>query len=142
MKKLLALFLTTVMVMATLSGCGSDNKETDGETTAKTTEAATNDKTTEKNEEQTVAEKETSGAAGDVTIWYYWETEGHQVALDAVVTAYNESQSDIKVTAKYVPFADFKKQLSIGASAAELPDIVIIDAPDHACFHGNIRRSV
>lgn len=72
--------------------------------------------------------------AQDVTIWYYWETEGHQVALDKVITDYNASQSDYEVTAKYVPFADFKKQLSIGASASELPDMVIIDSPDHASY--------
>lgn len=36
--------------------------------------------------------------------------------------------------AKYVPFADFKKQLSIGASASELPDLVILDNPDHASY--------
>ena len=35
---------------------------------------------------------------------------------------------------KYIPFADFKKQLSIGAAASELPDIVIIDNPDHASY--------
>ena len=40
----------------------------------------------------------------------------------------------MSVSAKYIPFADFKKQLSIGASAAELPDLVIIDSPDHASY--------
>jgi multiple sugar transport system substrate-binding protein len=35
---------------------------------------------------------------------------------------------------KYIPFADFKKQLSIGAAASDLPDIVIIDNPDHASY--------
>ena len=33
-----------------------------------------------------------------------------------------------------IPSADFKKQLSIGASADELPDFVIIDNPDHAAY--------
>lgn len=69
-----------------------------------------------------------------VTIWYYWETEGHQVALDKVIQDYNASQDKYAVTAKYVPFADFKKQLSIGASADELPDIAILDSPDHASY--------
>lgn len=32
------------------------------------------------------------GAAEAVTIWYYWETEGHQVALDKVIQDYNASQ--------------------------------------------------
>lgn len=70
----------------------------------------------------------------DVTLWYYWETEGHQVALNEMIDGYNSSQDAYAVTAKYVPFADFKKQLSIGASANELPDLVILDSPDHASY--------
>ena len=66
-------------------------------------------------------------ASGDVTIWYYWETEGHQKALGHIIEEFNNSQDSITVEAKYVPFADFKKQLSIGASADELPDLVILD---------------
>ena len=38
------------------------------------------------------------------------------------------------MVAKYVPFADFKKQLSIGAVAEALPDMVILDSPDHASY--------
>ena len=73
-------------------------------------------------------------AADDITLWYYWETEGHQKALDEMIATYNESQDAYNMTAKYVPFADFKKQLSIGASASELPDLVILDSPDHASY--------
>ena len=73
-------------------------------------------------------------ASGDVTIWYYWETEGHQKALNHIIEEFNSSQDDITVEAKYVPFADFKKQLSVGASADELPDLVILDNPDHAAY--------
>ena len=75
-----------------------------------------------------------SGPSGDVVIWYYWETIGHQKALDHIITEFNNKQSAIKVSAKYVPFADFKKQLSIGAAASELPDLVILDNPDHASY--------
>ena len=74
------------------------------------------------------------GASGDVEIWYYWETEGHQKALSHIIEEFNASQSAIKVSAKYVPFADFKKQLSIGAAADALPDLVILDNPDHAAY--------
>lgn len=70
----------------------------------------------------------------DITLWYYWETEGHQKALNEMIDNYNNEQSDYKLTAKYVPFADFKKQLSIGASASELPDLVLLDSPDHASY--------
>jgi multiple sugar transport system substrate-binding protein len=69
-----------------------------------------------------------------VTIWYYWETPKHQQTLARVCNDFNASQGSITVVTKYIPFADFKKQLSIGAAAAELPDIVIIDNPDHASY--------
>ena len=72
--------------------------------------------------------------AQDVVMWYYWENEGHQKALNEMLDKYNTSQSSYKMTAKYVPFADFKKQLSIGASASELPDLVLLDSPDHASY--------
>ena len=73
-------------------------------------------------------------ASGDVEIWYYWETEGHQKALNHIIEEFNASQDAITVSAKYVPFADFKKQLSIGAAADALPDLVILDNPDHAAY--------
>lgn len=83
--------------------------------------------------EKTEAPADDTGS-GNVTIWYYWETPGHQAALNKVVTDFNTNQTAIEVEAKYVPFADFKKQLSIGASADELPDLVILDNPDHASY--------
>lgn len=73
-------------------------------------------------------------ASGNVTIWYYWENISHQKALNHLIEEYNNSQDAVTVEAKYVPFADFKKQLSIGASADVLPDIVLLDNPDHASY--------
>ena len=109
LKKLAAIGLAAAMATGMLAGCGSsDGSSESGESTEAT--------------------------AKDVTIWYYWETEGHQVALDKIIEDYNNSQDTYEVTAKYVPFADFKKQLSIGASADELPDIAILDSLDHASY--------
>lgn len=108
-RKIGALGLAAMLVAGMLAGCGT--KESAGEEDNKTAESAEN-----------------------VTIWYYWETEGHQKALSKVIDDYNASQDNYKVTAKYVPFADFKKQLSIGASADEVPDIAILDSPDHASY--------
>lgn len=113
-KKIAAILLTAAMTIGMLAGCGGSGSEGD------------------KSEEQTSGED--SASAEDVTIWYYWETEGHQKKLDEVIKEYNGSQDKYQVTAKYVPFADFKKQLSIGASANELPDIAILDSPDHASY--------
>ncbi|MBP5358845.1 MAG: ABC transporter substrate-binding protein [Treponema sp.] len=87
-----------------------------------------------KKESTKTAASAANGPSGNVVIWYYWETVGHQKALDHIITEFNNKQSAIKVSAKYVPFADFKKQLSIGAAASELPDLVILDNPDHASY--------
>lgn len=127
MKKILAILMVVVMTMALFVGCGttSENEkvtETAGDTTGGT----------EKSEEGTETSSTKSGE--NVTIWYYWETEGHQKALDTIIQKFNDQQEDYIVEAKYVPFADFKKQLSIGASADELPDLVILDNPDHASY--------
>ncbi len=69
-----------------------------------------------------------------VTVWNYWENQLQQKALAQVCADFNGSQSAVQVVTKYIPFADFKKQRSIGAAAAELPDVVIIDNPDHASY--------
>lgn len=119
--------MAAVLAAASLAGCGSKTAETSAQ-------ADNSAKTEGTTAAEKPAEKTADSAAEEVTIWYYWETEGHQVALDKVITDYNASQSDYAVSAKYVPFADFKKQLSIGASASELPDMVIIDSPDHASY--------
>lgn len=114
------------MTATLMTGCGSS---ADTQDTAETPQAAE-----EASDKESTEAAETSGGAEAVTIWYYWETEGHQVALDQVIQEYNAAQDQYEVTAKYVPFADFKKQLSIGASADELPDIAILDSPDHASY--------
>lgn len=119
-KKAVASIMPAVLALGLMAGCGNSKPE-DGSTS----------KTADSGSSETGA---SSSADKDVTIWYYWETEGHQKALDKVIQDYNSSQSDYDVTAKYVPFADFKKQMSIGASADELPDIAIMDSPDHASY--------
>ncbi len=129
MKKVLSIVLILTLCMSLLMGCGSNKNDNPKETT----KASDNTKTSP--DASKPAETEAASTAkGDVTIWYYWETEGHQKALNHIIEEFNGSQDAIKVEAKYVPFADFKKQLSVGASANELPDIVILDNPDHASY--------
>jgi len=106
MKKQLTIFLVIAMLVSAISGC----------TTGST------------------GSPENEEGFGDVEIWYYWETPGHQAALDDLIGKYNATNPGTTVVAKYVPFADFKKQLSLGASADTLPDVVIIDSPDHASY--------
>lgn len=135
LKKVASVFMAVMLSVGLLAGCGksadTDKKADQGESTASSENEGADQKQEAKGEE---SNESSSGGGQEVTIWYYWETEGHQKALDKVISDYNASQSDITVSAKYVPFADFKKQLSIGASADELPDIAILDSPDHASY--------
>ncbi len=131
-KKITALMTAVVMTASILTGCGAGSGESApaAENTPADKAPAAQDSVKEESGEEAAPAGETQ----PITIWYYWETEGHQVALDQIIQEYNGSQNQYEVTAKYVPFADFKKQLSIGASADELPDIAILDSPDHASY--------
>lgn len=126
MKKILTSIAAVLVLTMLLVGCGA---QSGSETKAGGEQPSTKDSTPDKATTPT-------GDSGseEVTIWYYWETPGHQAALNKVVTDFNTNQTAIEVEAKYVPFADFKKQLSIGASVDELPDLVILDNPDHASY--------
>ena len=127
-KRVIALLTALTMLAGLITGCGASGE------TQETAEPAAAEEAGEETPAEESGETASAEGAEAVTIWYYWETEGHQVALDQVIQEYNASQSNYQVTAKYVPFADFKKQLSIGASADELPDIAILDSPDHASY--------
>lgn len=130
LKKVMAMVLTLVMV-AGLAACGNSG-DSGKATTGNDTKAADTQKSGGDTKDS--GSDNGSGSAQDVVMWYYWENESHQKALNEMLDKYNASQSDYKMTAKYVPFADFKKQLSIGASASELPDLVLLDSPDHASY--------
>lgn len=133
MKRLLTIFVVITMITTLLIGCGSQtDKQTPDISGDEGEKSGTSQEVDESSSEEGIAD--TDGASGNVAIHYYWETEGHQLALNTLIERFNDSQSDITVEAKYVPFADFKKQLSIGATADELPDLVIIDNPDHAAY--------
>ncbi len=126
MKRFTAILLALALSAGLLAGCGIKS--------ATTTDAASGDTTAADTKADTKADTTAAAEKKDIVLWYYWETESHQVELDKVIQQFNASQENIAVEAKYVPFADFKKQLSIGASASELPDMVIIDNPDHAAY--------
>jgi multiple sugar transport system substrate-binding protein len=119
-RKLVFILLIMAAVLGMLTGCrkasidrGDKENDVRGDTSGKDVAAA----------------KKT-----DIVIWYYWENESHQRLLSGILKDFNNSQQNITVTAKYIPYADFRKLLSIGATAAKLPDIVILDNPDTAAY--------
>ncbi|MDE5718480.1 MAG: extracellular solute-binding protein, partial [Lachnospiraceae bacterium] len=131
-RKITAVLTALAVTAGIMTGCGSGGGK--GAAADNTPAADKAPAAQESAGEENSGETASSDGAQEVTIWYYWENEGHQVTLDQLIQEYNGSQDQYEVNAKYVPFADFKKQLSIGASADELPDIAILDSPDHASY--------
>lgn len=69
-----------------------------------------------------------------VSVWYYFENERHQDILNTELHKFNQTQDVIEATSKYIPFDNFKKQLSMSTVASELPDIILIDTSDFAAY--------
>ena len=55
-------------------------------------------------------------------------------AMDNQLQRYMESHPNVKIERTAIPFADLKQKLLQGATAGELPDIAVIDNPDHQAF--------
>ncbi len=126
MKRVIAFLLVSMLAIGIFTGCAS-SKGTASSSTGKQSSG-----------ESTVSEVSSSTAApaekAKVTLWYYWENKDHQQILTDIIKQYNASQNEVEVTNEYYPFADFKKVLSIGLAASKLPDLVLIDNPDHAAY--------
>ena len=74
-------------------------------------------------------------AAGATTIaWWDYMSDSNGAALDTQMGNYMAANPDVKVERTYIPFADLKQKLLQGAAAGQLPDVVIIDNPDHSSF--------
>jgi multiple sugar transport system substrate-binding protein len=77
------------------------------------------------------------GGGGDekVTLtWWDYFNDANQKAVEERIAAYTKENPNVTIKRTYQPFADLKQKLLQGATAGELPDIVVIDNPDHQAF--------
>ena len=98
MKKVLATLLAGALAASMLIGCGA-SASTDSSAAAPAAEPQAQETATEASEPVAAADD----AAGDVTIWYYWETAGHQEALNHIIQEFNGQQDKITVQANMFP---------------------------------------
>lgn len=77
-----------------------------------------------------------SGGGEKVTIdWWDYSDSEHQIkAINEMIAEYENKNPNVDIKRTFVPFADLKKKLLMGQAAGELPDIVMIDNPDHQSF--------
>ncbi len=106
-KRVAATFLTASLAVGLMAGCGSDSSD-DGDSDS--------------------SEKK------EIVIWDYFETDAQQQMMEDLIDGFNESQDEYVASHTYVPFADYEKQLTLGLSSGDLPDLVIMDGCDMASF--------
>ncbi len=74
-------------------------------------------------------------AAEAVTLaWWDYMTAANGAALDTQMAKYMDEVPNVTIERTSIPFADLKQKLLQGAAAGQLPDVVIIDNPDHSSF--------
>lgn len=66
--------------------------------------------------------------------WDFQPNEAMIKALNDLIAAYEKEHPNVKIERTFVPFADIKNKLLLGSAAGQLPDIVMIDGPDHQAF--------
>src|SRR5690606_31759822 len=72
---------------------------------------------------------------GEVTItWWDYMDNANGRALENQFARYMEANPSVKIERQAFDFADLKQKLLQGAAAGQLPDVVIIDNPDHQAF--------
>jgi multiple sugar transport system substrate-binding protein len=70
---------------------------------------------------------------GDIVIWHPFPEETHFIQYAARV--WNEENPDsFKVETRFIPFADLKREIAQSLVTGEVPDIYMVDNPDHASF--------
>jgi len=70
-----------------------------------------------------------------LTWWDYYQDDGaNSTATINQHQRYTEAHPNVKFERTYIPFADLKTKLLQGAAAGQLPDIAVIDNPDHQAF--------
>jgi multiple sugar transport system substrate-binding protein len=75
------------------------------------------------------------GGGGKVTLtWWDYFNETNEQAVKDRIAAYQKINPEVTIKRTAVPFAQLKQKLLQGATAGDLPDIVVIDNPDHSSF--------
>jgi multiple sugar transport system substrate-binding protein len=69
-----------------------------------------------------------------LTWWDYYSEGANNTAMNNQLQRYMESHPNVTIERTAIPFGDLKQKLLQGATAGELPDIAVIDNPDHQAF--------
>ncbi|MFD0616131.1 ABC transporter substrate-binding protein [Paenibacillus sp. GCM10027629] len=123
--RLAVMLVAMLVVMLVFSGCSS--KQVDNSNTTDNSTSAENNSSKDSGSDPAKEKKK-------LTLWFYFEGKAQFDIIKSLTDGYTKQNPNIEVEPVYIPFTDFKKRLSVGLAASDLPDIVIIDNPDHAAY--------
>src|SRR5689334_18623526 len=66
--------------------------------------------------------------------WDYYSQGANNEATQNQLQRYMDAHPNVTIEREAIPFADLKQKLLQGAAAGDLPDIAVIDNPDHQAF--------
>lgn len=69
-----------------------------------------------------------------ITLWHYWDMSYQKQALSRLIDEFNQSQDEIVVETRYIPDADFKKELALSIYEETMPDLALVDSSDFRFF--------
>ncbi|MGO4269979.1 ABC transporter substrate-binding protein [Paenibacillus sp. TAF58] len=124
MKKALTSLVLSSVFLAIAAGCSSTSSDT--KSAAGTTTPAASEKT--------AATPAPAAAKKKLKLWFYFEGKDRFDKISTLTQGYAKVDPNVEVVPEFIPFAEFKKRLSVGLAAQDLPDIVVIDNPDHAAY--------
>ncbi len=110
-----AFFMAASIMMSSVVSCGGS---------ATTEEPATGSDVT----------AEASGEPVEIEFWHYMSEDKEGQFVNQAVEEYNNSQDKVHVTAQYIPRAELMKQYTIGVVSGDLPDVGVVDNPDHNSY--------
>lgn len=67
-----------------------------------------------------------------LSLWHYFAPGTNAIRWS--IERWNAEHEMIRIEDRYIPFADLKREIVKAITTGEVPDIVIIDNPDHASF--------
>jgi multiple sugar transport system substrate-binding protein len=63
--------------------------------------------------------------------WWDYYNDTAQEGVEALIAAYEEAHPDVTIERTYIGFGDLKARIIQAAATSTMPDILIVDNPDH-----------
>lgn len=124
MKHYMKIILTVIMIFL-LTACSSrDNSSNEGDSIDEKTGYIDKDGKDNNNDNNLGKNK--------LEVWTYF-SNNEQKIFDEIANRWAK-EKDVNISISHTPFADYKKQVSVAIASDSLPDVMLIDNPDHAAF--------